>query len=241
MFFLQRISNCLTDKSNKFLTTVNLKSLTSIARTPRFDRAGLPDEAWTPARLDGAQATPSWGDHEPATPAFPGPIDTPMAETPSQSNLKSSEEETVQDAIDTSLSLDQFQMRYTSEDNASFNEIIEKINAQKKEKYKWLYDQEKKSIRFLENGNNNQEQRLLREAGESGEGSSNSQALVRVGDGSKQDGPSKLELALADNRSGVISTWEYKVSIPYIVVWLQLLLFCPYLILIFLVSCMTKY
>ncbi|KAK3833811.1 MAG: nuclear protein DGCR14 [Linnemannia elongata] len=191
-------------------TPLAKRRLKTPARTPRFDRAGLPDEAWTPARLDGAQATPSWGDHEPATPAFPGPIDTPMAETPSQSNLKSSEEETVQDAIDTSLSLDQFQMRYTSEDNASFNEIIEKINAQKKEKYKWLYDQEKKSIRFLENGNNNQEQRLLREAGESGEGSSNSQALVRVGDGSKQDGPSKLELALADNRSGVISTWEYK-------------------------------
>lgn len=206
-----------TDKSNNYLTTINLKSFTPIARTPRFDRDGLPNESWTPARLDGAQATPSWGDHGPSTPAFPEPIDTPMAETPSQSNLKSRiGEETAQDAIDTSLSLDQFQMRYTSEDNASFNEIIEKINAQKKEKYKWLYDQEKKSIRLLENGNDNQEQRLLREAGETGEGSSNSQALVRVEDSSKQDGPSKLELALADNRSGVISTWEYKVSISYI-------------------------
>ncbi|KAF9550974.1 DiGeorge syndrome critical region protein 14 [Mortierella hygrophila] len=192
-------------------TPLAKRRLKTPARTPRFDRAGLPNESWTPARLDGAQATPSWGDHEPPTPAFLGPIDTPMAETPSQSNLKSkSEGDTAQDAIDTTLSLDQFQMRYTSEDNASFDEIIEKINAQKKEKFKWLYDLEKKSIRLLENGNNNQEQRLLREAGETGEGSSSSQALVRVGDGSKQDGPSKLELALADNRSGVISTWEYK-------------------------------
>ncbi|KAF8939533.1 DiGeorge syndrome critical region protein 14 [Haplosporangium gracile] len=193
-------------------TPLAKRRLKTPARTPRFDRAGLPNESWTPARLDGAQATPSWGDHEPPTPAFPGAIDTPMAETPLQSKLKSrSGEETAQDAIDTSLSLDQFQMRYTSEDNASFNEIIEKINAQKKEKYKWLYDQEKKSMRLLENGNNNQEQRLLRETGESGEGSSSgSQALVRIGDDTKLDGPSKLELALADNRSGVVSTWEYK-------------------------------
>ncbi|KAH7045550.1 nuclear protein DGCR14 [Linnemannia elongata] len=192
-------------------TPLAMRRLKTPARTPRLDRAGLPNESWTPARLDGAQATPSWGDHEPPTPAFPGPIDTPMAVTPSQSNLKSrSGEETAQDAIDTSLSLDQFQMRYTSEDNASFNEIIEKINAQKKEKYKWLYEQEKKSIQFLENGGNNQEKKLLREAGEADEGSSNSQALVRVVDSNKQDSPSKLELALADNRSGVISTWEYK-------------------------------
>lgn len=144
-----------------------------------------------------------------------------------------SEDETAQDTIDTSLSLDQFQMRYTSEDNASFNEIIEKINSQKKEKYKWLYDQEKKSMRLLENGSTNQDQRLLREAGENGNDISSSQALVRVGDSAKQDGPSKLELALADNRSGVISTWEYKVSISDTVVWSLLLLFiiffCYYL------------
>ncbi|KAG0298242.1 DiGeorge syndrome critical region protein 14 [Linnemannia gamsii] len=193
-------------------TPLAKRRLKTPARTPRFDRAGLPNESWTPGRMDGAQATPLWGDHEPPTPAFPGgPIDTPIADTPSQSKLKrKSEDETAEDKIDTSLSLDQFQMRYTSEDNASFNEIIEKINSQKKEKYKWLYDQEKKSMRLLENGSNNQEQRLLREAGENGDDSSSSQALVRIGDGAKQDGPSKLELALADNRSGVISTWEYK-------------------------------
>ncbi|KAF9152401.1 hypothetical protein BG015_005300 [Linnemannia schmuckeri] len=193
-------------------TPLAKRRLKTPARTPKFDRTGLPNESWTPARLDGAQATPSWGDHEPPTPAFSRPIDTPMAETPLQNKPKSrSGKETAQDTIDTSLSLDQFQMRYTSEDNASFNEIIEKINAQKKEKYKWLYEQEKKSMRLLENGNNNQEQMLLREAGESGEDkSSGSQALVRIGDGTKQDGPSKFELALADNRSGVVSTWEYK-------------------------------
>ncbi|KAG0374513.1 hypothetical protein BGX24_010320 [Mortierella sp. AD032] len=132
-------------------------------------------------------------------------------ETPSQHGLKSRDgKETAQeDAVDTSLSLDQFQMRYTSEDNASFNEIIEKINTQKREKYKWLYDQEKKNMRLLENGDNtNPDKKLLRESEES---DASSQALVRVGDSSSTlDGPSKLALALNDNRSGVISTWEYK-------------------------------
>ncbi|KAK3842316.1 MAG: nuclear protein Es2-domain-containing protein [Linnemannia gamsii] len=192
-------------------TPLAKRRLKTPARTPRFDRAGLPNESWTPARLDGAQATPSWRDNEPSTPAFPGTTDTPTAETPSQHGLRSRDgKETAQeDAVDTSLSLDQFQMRYTSEDNASFNEIIEKINTQKREKYKWLYDQEKKNMRLLENGDNtNPDKRLLRESGES---DASSQALVRVGDSSSTlDGPSKLALALNDNRSGVISTWEYK-------------------------------
>ncbi|KAF9929390.1 hypothetical protein FBU30_001594 [Linnemannia zychae] len=181
-------------------------------RTPRYDRVGLPNESWTPARLDGAQATPSWDVHEPPTPAFQSSAETPIPETPSQSNFKNdSGKEDDRDVIDTSLSLDQFQMRYTSEDNASFNEIIEKINAQKREKYKWLYAQEKKSMRLLGNGNSNQDQKLIMEAGESGRGSSSSsQALVHIGDNKNQDGPSKLEVALNDNRSGVISTWEYK-------------------------------
>ncbi|KAF9123171.1 DiGeorge syndrome critical region protein 14 [Mortierella sp. 14UC] len=190
-------------------TPLAKRRLKTPARTPRFDRAGLPNELWTPARLDGAQATPSWGDNEPPTPALPGASDTPIAETPSRSSLKNRNgiETTQEDAVDTSLSLDQFQMRYTSEDNASFNEIIEKINAQKREKYKWLYDQERKSMRLLENGDNNADQKLLRESGES----NSSQALVRVGDSSGSlDGPSQLALALNDNRSGVISTWEYK-------------------------------
>ncbi|KAF9907989.1 DiGeorge syndrome critical region protein 14 [Linnemannia zychae] len=190
-------------------TPLAMRRLKTPARTPRYDRAGLPNESWTPARLDGAQATPSWGNNEPPTPALPGATDTPIAETPLQSGLKvrSGKEIAQEDVVDTSLSLDQFQMRYTSEDNASFNEIIEKINTQKREKYKWLYDQEKKSMRLLENGDSNAGQKLLRESGES----TSSQALVRVGDSSNTlDGPSQLALALNDNRSGVISTWEYK-------------------------------
>ncbi|KAF9095239.1 hypothetical protein BGX23_000848 [Mortierella sp. AD031] len=189
-------------------TPLAQRRLKTPAQTPRFDRAGLPNDSWTPARVDAGQATPSWGDNGLTTPAFPGSNDTPIAETPFRPLKRRKDENgTSSDAtdIDTSLSLDQFQMRYTSEDNASFNEIIDKINAQNREKYRWLYDQEKKSMRLLDNGDNS-DQKLLREAGEDGE---SSQALVRVGD-SPKEAPSKLELALSDRRSGVISTWEYK-------------------------------
>ncbi|KAJ7564148.1 hypothetical protein O6H91_02G004600 [Diphasiastrum complanatum] len=40
--------------------------------------------------------------------------------------------------LDTSLSLDDFMRRHTSEDNASFSTIIRKINKQKREKYRFL-------------------------------------------------------------------------------------------------------
>ncbi|XP_051152203.1 uncharacterized protein LOC127266116 [Andrographis paniculata] len=40
--------------------------------------------------------------------------------------------------VDTSLSLDEFLRKYTSEDNESFSKIIEKVNKKKKEKYDYL-------------------------------------------------------------------------------------------------------
>lgn len=42
------------------------------------------------------------------------------------------------------LSLDAFQARYTSEDNASFAEIIERQNEAQRQRYQWAYDEEKR-------------------------------------------------------------------------------------------------
>ncbi|ORY79872.1 nuclear protein Es2-domain-containing protein [Protomyces lactucae-debilis] len=42
-----------------------------------------------------------------------------------------------------SLSLDRFQARYTSEDNASFQEILDEGNLARREKYSWLYKDNK--------------------------------------------------------------------------------------------------
>eukprot|EP01018_Ginkgo_biloba_P037225 Gb_36521 [translate_table: standard] len=44
--------------------------------------------------------------------------------------------------IDTSMSLDEFLKRHTSEDNESFSKIIEKVNRQRKEKYRYLQEAE---------------------------------------------------------------------------------------------------
>ncbi|KAF9951847.1 DiGeorge syndrome critical region protein 14 [Mortierella alpina] len=103
------------------------------------------------------------------------------------------------DNIDTSLTLDQFQARYTSEDNASFNEIVEKINARKKEKYRWMYDQENQSQKLIEGGRN-PEQLLLRQTGED-----NDKAMVAA-----EEDTSKMSLVMAEKKSGIIPTWDYK-------------------------------
>lgn len=42
-----------------------------------------------------------------------------------------------------SLSLDDFQARYTSEDNASFQEILDDSNLKRRERYSWLYKDNK--------------------------------------------------------------------------------------------------
>ncbi|KAM7270705.1 hypothetical protein ACFE04_029919 [Oxalis oulophora] len=46
--------------------------------------------------------------------------------------------------VDTNVSLDEFFRRYTSEDNDSFNAIIEKVNRKRKERYDYLLEGEKK-------------------------------------------------------------------------------------------------
>ena len=52
--------------------------------------------------------------------------------------------------INTDLSLDDFQARYTSEDNASFTSILKDENIQRKERYKWAYDAERRVIGWKE-------------------------------------------------------------------------------------------
>ncbi|KAJ3172291.1 DiGeorge syndrome critical region protein 14 [Geranomyces variabilis] len=44
---------------------------------------------------------------------------------------------------DEALSLDAFQTEYTSEDNASFSTILDKVNAERRAKYAWVFDKEK--------------------------------------------------------------------------------------------------
>lgn len=48
------------------------------------------------------------------------------------------------------MSLDAFMAEHTSEDNASFSEILEGINKRKRERYQWLHGQiEQKQVQEL--------------------------------------------------------------------------------------------
>ena len=48
------------------------------------------------------------------------------------------------------MSLDKFQSKYTSEDNASFDDILEKNQKELRKKFKWVFDAERQMM-VLEN------------------------------------------------------------------------------------------
>ncbi|KAK9284567.1 hypothetical protein L1049_023742 [Liquidambar formosana] len=54
------------------------------------------------------------------------------------------------EAVETSLSLDEFFRRYTSEDNDSFSKILEKVNRKRKERYGFLTEGEKEDVKLIE-------------------------------------------------------------------------------------------
>ncbi|KAF8337942.1 nuclear protein DGCR14 [Cantharellus anzutake] len=95
----------------------------------------------TVKRLVDLKATPvarsSWGQD---TPYAQGPSDTPLR-TPRREDGSSSSKKL---RIDTYLSLDAFQAKYTSEDNASFTDILDEENKKRREKYWWAWDAERK-------------------------------------------------------------------------------------------------
>lgn len=64
-------------------------------------------------------------------------------ETPHIDDCASKRQKTAK--YDTSLSLDDFQAKYTSEDNASFAEIVEHENLTRRSKYAWAFNAEEKA------------------------------------------------------------------------------------------------
>jgi protein DGCR14 len=69
------------------------------------------------------------------TPYGIGPLDTPVVHH---------EPTTKRPRYDTDMSLDAFQARYTSEDNASFTQILDEENVRRREKYGWAWDAQKR-------------------------------------------------------------------------------------------------
>nr|XP_010925823.1 splicing factor ESS-2 homolog [Elaeis guineensis] len=80
-------------------------------------------------------ATPFGSDQTPAVPL--APTDPATSDDPAAD-------------VDVSLTLDEFFRRYTSEDNDSFSKIMEKVNRKKRERYAYLLEGERETVKTLE-------------------------------------------------------------------------------------------
>ena len=54
--------------------------------------------------------------------------------------------------VDINRSLDSFQNRYISEDDASFETLVNRINHEKRERYHWLYNKDTKKLQLITDG-----------------------------------------------------------------------------------------
>ncbi|KAF8682580.1 Nuclear protein Es2 [Rhizoctonia solani] len=124
------------DATNGYLSALDTRDPEQISKSVRRlqDLAATP----TPGHYRNLQ-TPSH------TPYGAGPSDTPIS--------RRSEFEPRGNSITKGLSLDEFQARYTSEDNASFATILDDENRQRKEKWGWAWEaqtkvEERKAIEY---------------------------------------------------------------------------------------------
>lgn len=138
------------------------------------------------------------------------------------------------------MSLDEFQARYTSEDNASFTDILDDENIKRKERYSWAWDAQQRVIGWKERetkererlllGNSDQTSRpgvigrfaierppdplLITESGERKDGEEGAQtssvALVPVKEGDTEIGD--VMAKKKDTRAAGVPGWNFKVG-----------------------------
>ncbi|KAF8245123.1 hypothetical protein K440DRAFT_655708 [Wilcoxina mikolae CBS 423.85] len=96
------------------------RKLTEVMNTPQHRRRGT---SFATPRLRDGLATPVVG-------STPGATPRPVGE----------QEQQKKPPLNTSLSLDAFQSKYTSEDNASFNVILDKQNEKRRNAYAFLWN-----------------------------------------------------------------------------------------------------
>lgn len=97
-------------------------------------------------RLEEVSATPVASRSRQRIPAQT-PGRTPLgyaADTPLPYRSESGEPDRKRCRYDTNMSLDEFQARYTSEDNSSFTQILDEENRARKEKYGWAWEAQRK-------------------------------------------------------------------------------------------------
>ncbi|KAK7463701.1 hypothetical protein VKT23_005640 [Stygiomarasmius scandens] len=100
-------------------------------------------------RIEEINATPALSSRRTRLP-YQTPSQTPYAAGPSNTPMRTplngagEERPTKRPRYDTNLSLDNFQARYTSEDNSSFTQILDDENRQRKEKWGWAWEAQKR-------------------------------------------------------------------------------------------------
>lgn len=116
------------DATNEYLDALQTRDPHLINASVRR----LEEVSSTPApRRTGPVQTPS------QTPYAGGPSETPLRTPRGEPFAKKAR-------YDTNMSLDNFQARYTSEDNSSFTEILDDENRKRREKWAWAWEAQKK-------------------------------------------------------------------------------------------------
>ncbi|KAG0708981.1 nuclear protein DGCR14 [Suillus ampliporus] len=116
------------DATNEYLDAVS-------SRDPHLISASV-------RRLQEVNSTPATYRGRP----WQTPSATPYGAGPSETPLRTPRGEPVEKRLryDTSMSLDNFQARYTSEDNASFTQIMDDENRKRKERWGWAWEAQKR-------------------------------------------------------------------------------------------------
>jgi len=118
------------DAANSYLDAVESADPTLISASVRR----LEDLSATPAATARVWQTPG------ATPIAHGPSETPLR----MPAVRDGEPPAKRPRLDVSLRLDDFQTQYTSEDNASFTEILDVENKRRRERYGWAWDAQRR-------------------------------------------------------------------------------------------------
>ncbi|KXN89917.1 hypothetical protein AN958_04921 [Leucoagaricus sp. SymC.cos] len=126
------------DATNEYLDAVRTRDphiiAASVRRLEQVSNTPLPSSS---SRRTAPAQTPG------RTPYASFPSDTPLHENFEETD-EGEERASKRPRYDALLSLDEFQTRYTSEDNSSFTQILDEENKKRREKYGWAWEAQKK-------------------------------------------------------------------------------------------------
>ena len=121
------------DATNEYLDALHTQDPhlinASVRRLQEISSTPTPRRGWGGGGV--RMQTPS------QTPYDAGPSETPLRTPRGEPSAKRAR-------YDTDMSLDNFQAKYTSEDNSSFTEILDDENRKRKEKWAWAWDAQKR-------------------------------------------------------------------------------------------------